>query len=126
MGAQIAALAAEAGYTVKCRAIEEKFLQRGKDTLNSIYDNRISKGRMTEDAKKDIFSRLTFLVDLKEAVKDADFIIEAVPEIMTQEERAQRSLELCLTTRVRSKLLFSITEIAEAGKHPERWSARTI
>jgi 3-hydroxyacyl-CoA dehydrogenase len=75
MGALIAALAAEAGYNVKIRDIEQKFLDRGKETLNSVYDRRISQKRMTEADKKKIFSKLTFLVDVKEAVKDADIII---------------------------------------------------
>jgi 3-hydroxybutyryl-CoA dehydrogenase len=47
-----------------------------------MYDKRIQRGRFTEQAKKDAMSKITFIVDLKEAVKDADFIIEAVPEIM--------------------------------------------
>ena len=82
IGALIAALAAEAGYKVKIRDIEEKFLDRGKETLNSVYNRRISQKRMTEADKKKILDRMTFLVDVKEAVKDADIIIEAVPEIM--------------------------------------------
>ncbi len=122
MGAQIAALAAEAGYQVKCRDIEDKFLQRGKDTLNAIYDNRINKGRMTEAAKKDILSRMTFLVDLKEAVQHADFIIEAVPEIMDLKKSVLKEVSaLCPddTVFATNTSSLSITEIAEAGKHPE-------
>ncbi len=122
MGAQIAALAAESGYNVICRDIEDKFLQRGKDTLNSIYDNRISKGRMTEDAKKDIFSRLDFVVDLKEAVQNADFIIEAIPEIMNLKKSVLKEVSsLCPddTVFATNTSSLSITEIAEAGKHPE-------
>ena len=57
MGAQIAALAAEAGYQVKIRDIEDKFLERGKETLNSIYDRRISRGRMTEKAGQPVGRR---------------------------------------------------------------------
>jgi len=122
MGAQIAALAAEAGYEVKCRDIEDKFLQRGKDTLNAIYDNRISKGRMTEADKKAIFDRMTFIVDLKEAVKDADFIIEAIPEIMSLKKSVLKEVSaLCPddTIFATNTSSLSITEIAEAGKHPE-------
>jgi enoyl-CoA hydratase/3-hydroxyacyl-CoA dehydrogenase len=121
MGAQIAALAAEGGYQVKIRDIEEKFLERGKETLNSIYDRRISRGRMTEDAKKDIFSRLTFLIDVKEAVKDADIIIEAVPEIMDLKKSVlKEATDLCpddcvFATNTSS---LSIAEIATAARKP--------
>src|SRR4030042_4933685 len=82
MGAQLAALAAEAGYNVKIRDIEERFLERGRQVINEMYDRRISRGRFTEDAKKEVLKRIKFLVDLKETVRDADVVIEAVPEIM--------------------------------------------
>jgi enoyl-CoA hydratase/3-hydroxyacyl-CoA dehydrogenase len=122
MGAQIGALAAEAGYQVKIRDIEDKFLDRGRDTLNSIYDRRISRGRMTEAAKKDIMSRLTFLVDVKEAVRNADIIIEAVPEIMDLKKSVlKEATALCpydcvFATNTSS---LSISEIASAAKRPE-------
>src|SRR4030043_1898260 len=82
MGAQTAALAAEAGYHVKVRDIEERFLERGRQTITEIYDKRIKRGGFTEEKKKAVFGQLKFLVDVKEAVQDADIIIEAVPEIM--------------------------------------------
>ncbi len=122
MGAQIAALAAEAGYNVKIRDIEEKFLERGRQTLNEMYDRRINRGRLSEDAKKDYMSRITFIVDLKEAVKDADIIIEAVPEIMDLKKSVLKEITAlcpddCVFATNTSSL--SITEIAEAAKRPE-------
>ena len=60
MGAQIGALAAEAGYDVKIRDIEDKFLEKGRQLIESNYDRRISRGRLTEEAKKDYMSRMTF------------------------------------------------------------------
>jgi enoyl-CoA hydratase/3-hydroxyacyl-CoA dehydrogenase len=122
MGAQIAALAAEAGYQVKCRDIEDKFLQHGKDTLNAIYDNRINKGRMTEQAKQDVLGRISFLTDLREAVQNADFIIEAIPEIMDLKKAVLKEVTaLCPddTVFATNTSSLSITEIAAAGKHPE-------
>jgi len=121
MGALIAALAAEAGYKVKIRDIEQKFLDRGKETLNSVYDRRISQKRMTEADKKKIFDRMTFLVDVKEAVKDADIIIEAVPEIMDLKKSVlKEATALCpddcvFATNTSS---LSIAEIATAARKP--------
>jgi enoyl-CoA hydratase/3-hydroxyacyl-CoA dehydrogenase len=122
MGAQIGALAAESGYNVKIRDIEPRFLERGRETINSIYDRRISRGRMTEAAKKDIMSRITFTVDVKEAVKDADIIIEAVPEIMELKKSVlKEATALCpddcvFATNTSS---MSIAEMSQAGKRPE-------
>jgi len=122
IGAQIGALAAEAGYKVKIRDIEEKFLERGRQTVEAMYDKRIQRGRLTEAAKKDNMSRLSFLLDLKETVKDADLIIEAIPEIMDLKQSVLREVSaLCpedtvLATNTSS---LSIAEIAEAAKRPE-------
>lgn len=122
MGAQIGALAAEAGYKVKIRDIEEKFLEQGRQTVEAMYDRRIQRGRLTEAAKKDNMSRLSFLLDLKETVKDADLIIEAIPEIMDLKQSVLREVStLCpedvvLATNTSS---LSITEIAKAAKRPE-------
>jgi enoyl-CoA hydratase/3-hydroxyacyl-CoA dehydrogenase len=122
MGAQIGALAAEAGYQVKIRDIEEKFLERGRQTLNEMYDRRISRGRLTEEAKKDYLSRINFLVDLKEAVKDADFIIEAIPEIMDLKKSVLKEVTaLCPADTVfaTNTSSLSIAEMSTAARHPE-------
>ncbi len=122
MGAQIGALAAEAGYDVKIRDIEEKFLEKGLQLIEGNYDRRISRGRLTEEAKKDYMSRMTFLVDLKEAVKDAEIIIEAVPEIMDLKKSVLKEVTAlcpadCVFATNTSSL--SIAEMSEAGKRPE-------
>ncbi len=122
MGAQIGALAAEAGYNVKLRDIEDKFLENGRQIIEANYDRRINRGRLTEAAKKDYMSRMTFLVDIKEAVKDADIIIEAVPEIMDLKKSVLKEVSAlcpddCVFATNTSSL--SIAEMSEAGKRPE-------
>lgn len=122
MGAQIAALAAEAGYDVKIRDIEQKFLDKGKQTIIDMYDRRISRGRLTEDEKKKYMSKLTFIVDLKDAVKDADFIIEAIPEIMDLKKSVLKEITaLCPddTVFATNTSSLSIAEMSTAAKHPE-------
>jgi enoyl-CoA hydratase/3-hydroxyacyl-CoA dehydrogenase len=122
MGAQIGALAAEAGYNVKLRDIEEKFLERGRQTITAMYDKRISRGRLTEEARREYMGRLTFLVDLKEAVGDADIVIEAVPEIMDLKKSVLKEVtalcpEDCVFATNTSSL--SIAEMSTAAKRPE-------
>jgi len=122
MGAQIGALAAEAGYSVKLRDIEDKFLENGRKIIEANYDRRISRGRLTEAAKKEYMSRMTFLVDIKEAVKDADIVIEAVPEIMDLKKSVLKEVSAlcpddCVFATNTSSL--SIAEMSEAGKRPE-------
>jgi len=122
MGAQIAALAAEAGFNVKVRDIEQRFLDKGKQTITDMYDKRISRGRFTEQAKKESMGKLTFLIDLKEAVKDADFIIEAIPEIMDLKKSVLKEVTaLCPddTVFATNTSSLSIAEMSATAKHPE-------
>ncbi len=122
MGAQIGALAAEAGYSVKIRDIEERFLERGRQTINEMYDRRISRGRMTEEARKEIMGRIKFLVDLKETVKDADIVIEAIPEIMELKKSVLKEVtSLCPddTVFATNTSSLSIAEMSTAARHPE-------
>jgi enoyl-CoA hydratase/3-hydroxyacyl-CoA dehydrogenase len=122
MGAQIAALAGEAGYNVKIRDIEQKYLDKGKQTILDMYNKRISRGRFTEEAKNAAMSKLTFIVDLKEAVEDADFIIEAIPEIMDLKKSVLKEVTaLCPddTAFATNTSSLSIEEMSTAAKHPE-------
>jgi enoyl-CoA hydratase/3-hydroxyacyl-CoA dehydrogenase len=122
IGAQIAALAAEAGFNVKVRDIEEKFLERGRHTITDMYDKRIQRGRLKDEEKKEYMSRLNFLLDVKEAVKDADLIIEAVPEIMDLKQSVLKEVTaLCPedTVVATNTSSLSIAEMATAAKRPE-------
>jgi enoyl-CoA hydratase/3-hydroxyacyl-CoA dehydrogenase len=77
---------------------------------------------MIEEHKKEILSHITFLLDLKEAVKDADFIMEAVPEILNLKQKVLKEVTaLCppdavIATNTSS---LSISEVAKGAAHPE-------
>jgi enoyl-CoA hydratase / 3-hydroxyacyl-CoA dehydrogenase len=123
MGAQIGALAAESGFSVTIRDIEDKFLVRGRQIIEGNYDKRIAKGRFTEEKKKEILGRMRFVTDLKEAVKDADYILEAVPEILSLKQKvfaeasALAPATAIYTTNTSS---LSITDVAKGLKDPSR------
>jgi enoyl-CoA hydratase/3-hydroxyacyl-CoA dehydrogenase len=123
MGAQLALLCAEAGLDVKVRDIAETFLKQGAHTIESQLDKRIKKGKLTEEGKKHLLNRIQFTLDLNEAVKDADYIIEAVPEKMDLKHKVLKEVyqyaprHAILGTNTSSLL---INEIAAAAPEPER------
>ena len=123
MGAQIAALAAEAGYKVTVRDIENKFLDHGRQLITEGWDKRVKRGELTAEKKDELVGRLSFIVDVKEAVKNADLVIEAVPEIMDLKKKVVKEVselapdDMVFATNTSS---LSIAEIAKAAKHPER------
>jgi enoyl-CoA hydratase/3-hydroxyacyl-CoA dehydrogenase len=87
-----------------------------------MYDKRISRGRFTEQQKKSSMDKMSFLVNLKEAVKDADFIIEAVPEIMDLKKSVLKevtSLAPPDTVFATNTSSLSIAEMSTAAGRPE-------
>ena len=81
LGAQIAFRVAYHGFDTTSYDISDEALQGARGRFESIADNYAKDlpGVSKEDARK-AFDHLTQTSDLAEAVKDADLIIEAVPE----------------------------------------------
>ena len=80
MGHGIAEVCAIAGYSVALRDIKQEFVDRGMNMIKESLQKLQAKGRIKETVDE-VLSRITPTLDLAEAVKDADLIIEAVPEV---------------------------------------------
>src|SRR5262249_35241240 len=79
MGNGIAHVFARSGYKVILRDVEQRFLDRGMDTINKNLDREIKKGKLAESEKGSVLARLFPVTDMS-AVANADFLVEAVPE----------------------------------------------
>ncbi len=123
MGAGIAQVLAEAGYSVGLRDIEDRFVQSGLDGIKKNLDRAVSKEKMDRKAADAVMRRIEATVDLKQAAADADLVIEAVIENMDVKKTVFRELdELC-----RPQTLFasntsglSITEMASVTGRPQK------
>jgi 3-hydroxybutyryl-CoA dehydrogenase len=123
MGSGIAQVAAEAGYEVSMRDIEDRFVQGGLNIIKKNYERAISKGKMTKEQAEGNLSKIKGLVDLAAAVKGADVIIEAVIENMDLKKQVYKELEqLCgkETIFASNTSGLSITEVASVTKRPEK------
>ena len=80
MGTGIAQVVATGGYKVTVRDIAADFLDRSKTKIDQKMKELVGKGRLSEEDAKGVRSRIMFTEDVRHAVADADFIIEAVPE----------------------------------------------
>jgi enoyl-CoA hydratase/3-hydroxyacyl-CoA dehydrogenase len=79
MGHGIAEVCAIAGYEVWMRDIKQEFVERGMERIKQSLAKLQEKGRVK--SADEVLLRIHPTVELEEAVKDADIIIEAVPEI---------------------------------------------
>jgi 3-hydroxybutyryl-CoA dehydrogenase len=123
MGSGIAQVAAEAGYEVAMRDIEDRFVQGGLNYIKKNYERNISKGKMTKEQAEGILGRVKGLVDLGTAVKGAQVVIEAVVENMDLKKQVYKDLDQ-LTEKdailASNTSGLSITEIASVTKKPAK------
>jgi 3-hydroxybutyryl-CoA dehydrogenase len=122
MGNGIAQVAAQAGYQVVMRDIEDRFVENGLKAIGKFLAKSVEKGKITEDQKKGVLGRIKGTTRMED-LKDADFVIEAVFEDLELKKSIFKQLDeltrpgVILTTNTSS---MSITEIAMSTKRPEK------
>ncbi len=81
MGSGIAQIAAEGGYQVVMRDIEDKLVQKGLDGIKKNLDKAVEKGKKEQQEAEKALQRIKGTVQLED-LRDADFVIEAAVENM--------------------------------------------
>lgn len=124
MGNGIAHVCAQAGYEVLMRDIDQKFIDKGMATIKKNLERSVKKERITQEEMDTILGRITGVLDLKEAVKDVDLVIEAIPEIVklkldTWREVDESAPEHAILASNTSSI--SITQMAAVTKRPEKF-----
>ncbi|MGG1573965.1 3-hydroxyacyl-CoA dehydrogenase family protein [Fictibacillus sp. NRS-1165] len=80
MGHQIAMLCALGGFGTIIQDVQEQALAAAQDKLHAIMDKWVSKGKLSADEKEAAFQKLRFTTSFEDAVRNTDFVIEAVVE----------------------------------------------
>ena len=123
MGAGIAQICAQAGWKTNLYDAFPEGLERGMNAIDAFWDKGIARGKTTTEQKTEWSANLHAVSDMEEAVKDADLVIEAVPEIPELKHRIFTDLgnmtnESCILGTNTSSL--SIADIAAASGRPEK------
>ena len=124
MGHGIAQVSATAGYNVVLRDIKQEFLDKAMEKIKWSLDKLVSKEKISKDEGDSIFARITPIVDLNEAVKDAELVIEVVPEIMELKKTVYAELDKAAGPEVifaSNTSTLPITEIANTTSRPEKF-----
>ncbi|MGA3192778.1 MAG: 3-hydroxyacyl-CoA dehydrogenase family protein [Candidatus Bathyarchaeia archaeon] len=124
MGHGIAQVAAQVGkYEVNLRDVEQRFVDSGVGMIRESLQRFVKKGQLTEADMNATLARIHPTLDLKEAVADADLIIEAVPENLELKKATFREVDSYAPSHAiiaSNTSSVSITEMASATKRPER------
>jgi 3-hydroxybutyryl-CoA dehydrogenase len=105
------------------RDIEDRFVDKGMTTIRQNLDRAVSKGKMEASEAAAVIGRVRGTTDLKGAVTDADFVVEAVIEVMEVKKAVFKELDaLCKPTAILASNTsgLSITEMAAVTRRPDK------
>jgi 3-hydroxybutyryl-CoA dehydrogenase len=123
MGHGIAHAALSAGYETALFDASAEALVRAKASIEAIIAKGLELGRVQEAEAHDIKGRLHTFDHLTPALAHADFIIEAVPELMDLKLRLLRDVEQHAPAQAiiaSNTSALSLTELAAALTRPGR------
>jgi len=124
MGHGIAQVASQVGrYEVNMRDIEQRFIDNGMNMIGESLQRFVKKGQLGEAQMNEILARIHPTLDLKEAVSNADLVIEAAPESIELKKTLFREVDgyaPAHSIMASNTSSVSITELASTTRRPEK------
>ena len=123
MGHQISLLCAIHGYQTICTDIVPDILKKAEKFADTYLPGRVEKGKMTKEVAESARKNISFTLDLKEAVQDADYVIEAAVEVLEIKRKVFADLDRLAPAHAilatnSSYLVSSL--VADATKRPSK------
>jgi 3-hydroxybutyryl-CoA dehydrogenase len=122
MGNGIAHVFAGGGFRVLLCDVEQRFLDRGMETIGKNLDREVGKNKITADEKAAVLKRIELVID-RAKLADCDFVVEAATEKFQIKSEIFRDLdrvcrpEIILASNTSS---ISITKLGALTKRPDR------
>lgn len=124
MGNGIAHVFAMSGFNVQLIETKQEFADRALKTIEGNLDRMVKKEKIGESEKNDTLDRISTNLDVSSGVKDADLVIEAVPENYELKKKIFEQVDehapdhAILASNTSS---ISITKLAACTKRPEKF-----
>ena len=124
MGHGIAQVAATVGYNIVLRDIEQSFLDNAMKKIQWSLGKMVEKQKLSQSDADSIYGRITPVVDLKEALKGTDLLVEAVPEDMELKRKVYAEVDMYAedkTLYASNTSTLPIGEMASLTSRPSRF-----
>ncbi|MEV6368400.1 3-hydroxyacyl-CoA dehydrogenase family protein [Micromonospora musae] len=121
MGSGIAQVAAQAGWQVTLRDLDDAATKRGVDGIRKSLEKFAEKGKIEASEVEATLGRISVTTDL-EAAADADIVVEAVFERLEIKHEVFRALDkICKSDAVlaTNTSAIPVTQIAAVTERPE-------
>ncbi len=122
MGHGIAEVALLAGYHVVLRDVKQEYLDRGVKRIDESLKKLVEKGKTQKEHYDRIHKELLrTTLDLPEAVRGADLVIEAIPEILSLKKETFAVIDSAAPPHAilaSNTSTMSVTQIARTTKRP--------
>lgn len=124
MGHGVAQLLAQAGKNVRIQARRESSLETARELITNSLQIMVEKEMLTAEQMNQTLENISYTTDLHEAIQDADFILESIPEDLTLKLDTYEVIESVAseTTIIASNTsTFPLKELTQRAKNPERF-----
>lgn len=122
MGNQIAMQSAICGYETVCYSRKNETVAKAKGFAEDWFKKTVTKEKMSAEDAEAAQKRLSFTTELKEAAQDADFVLEAVADVLDIKKKVLADLDQYTSEHAiyasNSSYIVS-SKFADAVKRPE-------
>jgi 3-hydroxybutyryl-CoA dehydrogenase len=122
MGAGIAQVAAQAGFSTLVYDVKQEFIEAGLNRVKTFLKGSRERGRLSAEQEQEILDRFSTSTKLDDC-KDSALVIEAAPEKLDLKRDIFKQLDaICApeTLLASNTSSFSVTAIAASTQHQER------
>jgi len=123
MGHGIAEVLAMAGLEVAMVDVSDEVLKKGMDLIRWSLGKFVEKRRIREEDAKTTISRIKPIIDLEDAVKDADLVVEAITEDLEVKKQMFAKVDKAAPKHAifaSNTSALSITEMSKATDRPDK------
>lgn len=124
MGNGIAHVFAMSGFSVTLIETNQDFADRAVATITKNLDRMVSKEKITQDKKEKSLRNITVSLNVQEGVKNADLVIEAVPEDLAVKTKVWKAVASAAPSHSifgSNTSSISITKLASITKRAEKF-----